>query len=156
MRGRMRWPHFLPSCFSLLPESMFTPLTEMYQRHLTLANHVLPLRMYRPGLSSLACIILCLGNRPSLRAMFIQGALFSVDTFFLVSGFLLSYVLLPKLEKGSFAPGAFIKKTYIHRYIRLTPTLVMVTLLQWKILPRLGQGPAWWPIAILQEGRCQR
>ncbi|CAN0446972.1 unnamed protein product, partial [Ascophyllum nodosum] len=36
-----------------------------------------------------------------------------------------------------------IKKTYIHRYIRLTPTLVMVTLLQWKILPRLGQGPAW-------------
>ena len=59
-----------------------------------------------------------------------QGAFFSVDTFFLVSGFLLSYVLLPKLEKGSFAPGAFIAKTYIHRYIRLTPTLVMVTLLQ--------------------------
>lgn len=91
-----------------------------------------------------------------LSAQVIPGGFFAVDTFFLMSGFLVSSVLLSKL--GTESPGRYgwIVKGYVHRYLRLTPTLAFVTLVMWKVLPLLGEGPSWWPIAAAQQERCRR
>lgn len=88
----------------------------------------------------------------------------AVDSFFLMSGFLLSSVLLPKLENGSLTGSVsnggmgkgWMMKAYIHRYLRLTPTLLFVTLMFWKVLPLLGDGASWWPVAHAQAESCRK
>ena len=47
-------------------------------------------------------------------------------------------------------------KAYLHRYLRLTPTLAFTTFFVWKVLPLLGEGPGWWPLAAGQADRCRR
>ncbi|CAH1779106.1 unnamed protein product [Owenia fusiformis] len=76
----------------------------------------------------------------------IYNAYFSVDTFFLLSGLLLSYHTLQHLHRtgGSFP----VWKMYLHRYIRLTP-LMAFTMFMWMfVLPETGSGPQWF---ILQD-----
>eukprot|EP00752_Nemacystus_decipiens_P004549 g4153.t1 len=99
----------------------------------------------------------------SLSGQVIPGSFLAADTFFLMSGFLLSSMLLPKLDAGLLGGGngvswrgAWIGKTYLHRYLRLTPTLAFVTLMFWKVLPLLGDGPVFWPLARSLEERCRR
>ena len=101
-----------------------------------------------------------------LSGQVIPGSFLAADTFFLMSGFLLSSMLLPKLDAGVLGGGsgssgggrcwAWIGKTYVHRYLRLTPTLAFVTLMFWKVLPLLGDGPVFWPLARSLEERCSR
>eukprot|EP00903_Cladosiphon_okamuranus_P009785 g9302.t1 len=99
-----------------------------------------------------------------LSGQVIPGSFLAADTFFLVSGFLLTSMLLPKLDAGLMGGGsggagrrwAWIGKTYLHRYLRLTPTLAFVTLMFWKVLPLLGDGPVFWPLARSLEERCSR
>ncbi|CBJ27688.1 conserved unknown protein [Ectocarpus siliculosus] len=99
-----------------------------------------------------------------LSAQVIPGGFMAVDSFFLMSGFLLSSVLLPKLENGSLTGSVgsggmgkgWMMKAYIHRYLRLTPTLLFVTLMFWKVLPLLGEGASWWPVAHAQAESCRK
>ncbi|CAN0202712.1 unnamed protein product, partial [Ectocarpus fasciculatus] len=99
-----------------------------------------------------------------LSAQVIPGGFMAVDSFFLMSGFLLSSVLLPKLENGSLTGSvgsggmgkSWMMKAYIHRYLRLTPTLAFVTLMFWKVLPLLGDGASWWPVAHAQAESCRK
>lgn len=92
-----------------------------------------------------------------MSAQVIPGGFLAVDTFFLMSGFLLSSVLLPKLDSGSLGAGrSWIGKAYVHRYLRLTPTLAFVMLMFWKVLPLLGDGPGWWPVATAQAESCHK
>lgn len=89
----------------------------------------------------------------------IPASFLAVDTFFLVSGFLLSSLLLPKLDSGLLDGStrmAWIAKAYLHRYLRLTPTLAFVTLMFWKVLPLLGEGPSFWAVGRAVEERCSR
>ena len=51
--------------------------------------------------------------------MTVVNSFFSVDTFFFMSGILISYMTFPELEKKRFSLSMF----YIHRYIRLTMPL---------------------------------
>jgi hypothetical protein len=47
--------------------------------------------------------------------MLILGAIFAVDTFFLIAGFLVSYLTFQRVDKR----GLIIPMAIIHRYIRL-------------------------------------
>ncbi|CAH0560084.1 unnamed protein product [Brassicogethes aeneus] len=62
----------------------------------------------------------------------------AVDTFFNISGFLVVYLYLTKKNKLNIS---FVQM-YIHRYLRLTPSLAMVIFLYFNI-SKFGSGPIW-------------
>ncbi|XP_076316315.1 nose resistant to fluoxetine protein 6-like [Tachypleus tridentatus] len=70
----------------------------------------------------------------------ISNGFVSVDTFFFVSGFLVIYTTMESVKKynGRFNVLVFV----LHRYFRLTPTLLMISSLVF-LLPLLGSGPIW-------------
>lgn len=115
--------------------------------------------------------------------MFIMSGLISVDTFFVMSGLLVSVNLLKHLEKTYvnhfeyncvqkitihfnliFAITMFnirggrinILVLYFHRYLRLTPLLVVSILFSTTIMQYLGSGPLWPGLIEMFRGQCQR
>eukprot|EP00795_Rhopilema_esculentum_P001737 gene1737-16222_t len=70
----------------------------------------------------------------------IANAFFSVDSFFLLSGLLVSYLGMRRLDAKGKLP---IWKFYLHRYIRLTPTYGFVILIFVFVYPWMGKGPLW-------------
>ena len=86
------------------------------------------------------------------RFMAIANATVSVDTFFFLSGLLVAYILLRDLKrsKGRFNPVLY----YLHRFIRLTPTLAMAVALLATLSRHVGNGPAW-ATAEFQAEVCQ-
>jgi peptidoglycan/LPS O-acetylase OafA/YrhL len=75
----------------------------------------------------------------SLMFMFVLSAQISVDSFFFLSGFLLSMLTLQELRarrgKINIVAGMIL------RYVRLTPSLALAMLVYYKILAYLGSGP---------------
>merc|ERR1719355_389234 len=71
--------------------------------------------------------------------MFVLSAQVSVDTFFFLSGFLLSLLTLQELRarRGK----ANLMAAIVLRYIRLTPSLALAMLVYYKIWAYLGSGP---------------
>ncbi|XP_035683620.1 nose resistant to fluoxetine protein 6-like [Branchiostoma floridae] len=76
----------------------------------------------------------------------IMNATVSVDTFFFLSGLLMSYLLLKQIgkrkENGKSVPYGML---YFHRYWRLTPTYMFVLMLYMWVLPYMFSGPFWPP-----------
>eukprot|EP00040_Diaphanoeca_grandis_P032699 m.198847 g.198847 ORF g.198847 m.198847 type:complete len:870 (+) comp32710_c0_seq1:294-2903(+) len=78
---------------------------------------------------------------------FVLNAFFSVDTFFYMSGFLVSYGLIGKMEKlkitsyGEFFRKLPLYKLYLYRYVRLTPLYAIVIGMAATFPPYLGDGP---------------
>ena len=65
-----------------------------------------------------------------------------VDTFFLISGFLLAYLSIPEMQKkkGHINIAVFM----VHRVIRLAPIYYFVLMLFVNFfIPHFGTGPAW-------------
>ena len=65
----------------------------------------------------------------------------SVDSFFVLSGLLLSYLSIRGIDsrQGKFSFTTF----YVHRLLRLTPAYSFVVLIYFKLLPHIGSGPLW-------------
>ena len=65
----------------------------------------------------------------------------AVDSFFVLSGLLLSYLSIKELERrqGKFPFISF----YAHRLFRLSPGYYFIVFLYFKMLPRVGSGPVW-------------
>ncbi|CAG7819245.1 unnamed protein product, partial [Allacma fusca] len=65
----------------------------------------------------------------------------SVDTFFTLSGTLVAYNLLKELDKkkGRLNYILFV----VHRYLRLTPTYLIIMGIMATLLPYTGTGPMW-------------
>ncbi|KAG5180333.1 acyltransferase family-domain-containing protein [Tribonema minus] len=82
-----------------------------------------------------------------LSAQAITSAFLSVDTFFYISGFLLTHVTLSKLSAAApLSRGAALRwlpALYLHRWLRITPTFMAAVLLYWQVLPLLDAGPLW-------------
>ncbi|KAF2881927.1 hypothetical protein ILUMI_24242 [Ignelater luminosus] len=74
------------------------------------------------------------------QSMIIMGATVSVDTFFLLSGLLISYGFLIATAKG-IKFNIFVY--YLHRFLRLTPLLAALVLIHATVLKHLGSGPLW-------------
>ena len=72
----------------------------------------------------------------------IDNAFLSVDSFFVLSGLLLSYLAIREMErrKGRF-PFIFF---YVHRMLRLSPAYYFAVFLNFKLLPYVGSGPLWY------------
>ena len=73
------------------------------------------------------------------------------DIFFLISGCLLAYVMIPKLERSG---GKFSYIKYaIYRYLRLMPTVIGCLFFIY-LLPLSGDGPGWEPGLEMLVSHC--
>ena len=72
----------------------------------------------------------------------IINANLAVETFFVVSGTLSTYLTLKDMEKHK---TFRFKYFYLHRILRLSPLLFIYTIIAYKLFPHFGQGPAWSP-----------
>ncbi|KAK0159787.1 hypothetical protein PV327_010863 [Microctonus hyperodae] len=78
---------------------------------------------------------------------------FAVDTFFVLSGFLMSYIFLNQMSKNQkFNPLQY----YFHRYIRLTPAVGAILLLTIFIFPLINLGPVWHQSIEEQKNHCSK
>ena len=66
---------------------------------------------------------------------------FAVDSFFVLSGVLLSYLSIKEMDRhqGKFPFLSF----YVHRLLRLSPVYYLSVLIHFKVLPHVGSGPLW-------------
>ncbi|XP_060084931.1 nose resistant to fluoxetine protein 6-like [Ylistrum balloti] len=74
-------------------------------------------------------------------SMVLVNGLLSVDSFFTLSGLLVSYLFMREMkrEKGRINWFMF----YFHRFWRLTPAYMLVLFLDMSLLRYLGDGPFW-------------
>ncbi|KAG5870080.1 hypothetical protein JTB14_021372 [Gonioctena quinquepunctata] len=79
----------------------------------------------------------------SLYIFYATSAPLAVDTFFFISGFLLAYQYLKMKARPLMVHITSIPQLIIHRYLRLTPAVLMLYLVTVSILPHLGSGPLW-------------
>ncbi|CAG0904906.1 unnamed protein product, partial [Darwinula stevensoni] len=83
----------------------------------------------------------------------ISNAVVSVDTFFLLSGLLVAYLLLKELERNK---GRFnIFRFYFHRYLRLTPVLALLIGFTTVYMSRLGSGPYYFYVNQFMTKPCE-
>lgn len=108
-------------------------------------------------------LVLASGNIDNTSSLFLDvakrfsmqpivNATVSVDTFFVISGFLLAYVSLRKLRKifaKKSSPPSFTDSIKIvlsftfHRWLRIVPVLGLVMIANAELLPSIGNGPLW-------------
>ncbi|UJR32239.1 hypothetical protein I4U23_019705 [Adineta vaga] len=69
------------------------------------------------------------------------NAVLSVDTFFVMSGFLTAFLFVRQVQKEGKLSVRTMILYYIHRYIRLTPTFLLMILVSINLTPYFGQGP---------------
>ncbi|XP_055370763.1 uncharacterized protein LOC129605190 [Condylostylus longicornis] len=74
-------------------------------------------------------------------ALLMLNGVLSVDSFFLLSGCLVSWIGLKTLNKTNGKLNVF--KMYLHRYLRLTPLLAAMVLFTASLQRYLGNGPFW-------------
>ncbi|KAL7744527.1 hypothetical protein ACLKA6_017049 [Drosophila palustris] len=86
-------------------------------------------------------------------SMFIVHGLFSVDTFFFLSGLLVVMVSLRTMEKTKGKLN--VPLMYLHRFLRLTPVLALCILIYMKIFPILGSGPVFKLFNNVNAKSCQ-
>ena len=81
----------------------------------------------------------------------LNNATFAVDDFFVLSGLLMSYLMIKEMErcKGKFPFALF----YLHRLLRLSPAYYFILIFNFKILPYVGSGPVWY---IPDVARCEK
>ncbi|XP_013776461.1 O-acyltransferase like protein-like [Limulus polyphemus] len=84
--------------------------------------------------------VLELVNTRAFEAV-IQGP-FSVDTFFLLSGLLVTYLFLRESHKSRTTWFKWVY-FYVHRFWRLTPTLMLLLAFDAVLWKHLGSGPYW-------------
>jgi len=83
---------------------------------------------------------------------YITNASFSVDIFFFLSAFLLTYLSLKQLHASQKLPYAYL---YIHRVLRLWPLYFAMTVIFCYIAPLYGDGPAFSQYMELVNDDCK-
>eukprot|EP00475_Leptophrys_vorax_P027803 TRINITY_DN3971_c1_g1_i1.p1 TRINITY_DN3971_c1_g1~~TRINITY_DN3971_c1_g1_i1.p1 ORF type:complete len:672 (-),score=139.97 TRINITY_DN3971_c1_g1_i1:797-2812(-) len=83
----------------------------------------------------------------------ITNAVFSVDTFFVMSGFMAAYLMLPEIDKRKNFSVGNIFQIYFHRIWRITPTYLIILLFLRYVYVYMGHGPLW-PVASQMTAPC--
>ncbi|CAF3638284.1 unnamed protein product [Rotaria sp. Silwood1] len=89
----------------------------------------------------------------SIAFQLVISSMFSVDTFFVLSGFLTAILFAREVAKKKLSLRLFILY-YIHRYIRLTPTFVLVMLVSINLSPYFGRGPLYPSVQGFESTGC--
>ena len=74
---------------------------------------------------------------------FIISAVLSVDTFFVLSGFLTAVLFIRQVKKEGKLSFRLMILYYVHRYIRLTPVFLLMILISINLTPYFGHGPVY-------------
>ncbi|KAL4708192.1 hypothetical protein ACJJTC_005334 [Scirpophaga incertulas] len=82
---------------------------------------------------------------PLFSSLWITAAPLSVDTFFLLTGILIVYTVIGKINRGVFVRN--IPLFYINRLLRMFPLLAAMVLIQASIINHVSDGPYWINIA---------
>lgn len=77
----------------------------------------------------------------------------SVDTFLLISGFLISFNYFKSRDKNE---PFVLYRYYIKRYLRLTPVLAAAILIVMAFASRLGGGPAYEKVELALVDNCRK
>src|SRR5690554_7880794 len=89
---------------------------------------------YRPEVDGLRCIAVMLVVLHHLNLPGFSGGFVGVDVFFVISGYLITGIILAELKSGSFTFGSFYKR----RVIRLAPAyftvLLVTTVFAWLLM----------------------
>ncbi|EAS03650.1 acyltransferase family protein (macronuclear) [Tetrahymena thermophila SB210] len=91
--------------------------------------------------------------------LFISSCLFSVDVFFLLGGFFVSYVAADAKLLNNFNLKDPIKAfscyflALVNRIVRILPTYFVALMIFWKLVPYFGQSPTWQRY-IIHAGEC--
>ncbi|XP_063590278.1 nose resistant to fluoxetine protein 6-like [Penaeus indicus] len=123
----------------LLPFSAYTNLSKLFQlnttrssENITCLHGIRVLSMvwvvyghqHQAGASFTANFLMMFPKTSGFMYQLLSNAFFSVDSFFFLSGFLVSYVLLREMSRtGRFNVVMF----YLHRFIRLLPPIALAT-----------------------------
>lgn len=75
----------------------------------------------------------------TLFSTFTHNAFISVDSFFFLSGLLLSWIGMKEIEKRKGRIN--VPLMYLHRYVRLTPMIAFIMLFVMSLLKFFGDGP---------------
>ena len=83
--------------------------------------------------------LLAINFAPRFSAQAVLNGFFSVDSFFFLSGVLVSYLTFREMarKRGKFPFITY----YLHRILRLTPTYMFVLFCFWFLTVHLGRGP---------------
>lgn len=84
---------------------------------------------------------------PRFSYQVIINGFYSVDSFFFLSGLLVSYLTLREMNRRRARGKTWLAfpalSYYIHRFLRLTPGYAFVLFFVWQVTPLLGSGPTW-------------
>ncbi|KAJ3434234.1 o-acyltransferase [Anaeramoeba flamelloides] len=83
----------------------------------------------------------------------IIGGEFGVDSFFFMSGFLACYGMMKTLKKFHKLPAHL---AYIHRFLRLTPTMMFVIFVSVYLGVNMGVGPMWPMMTEQMTSKCTK
>lgn len=95
------------------------------------------------GLSYTSNIVDLLVWTRNASMQLIINALLSVDTFFVLSGFLTAILFIRQVKKENKLSFRLFIFYYVYRYIRLTPTLLLMILVSINLTAYFGQGPVY-------------
>ena len=104
------------------------------------------LMMQYSALRNILVVPEIMGGSAGLAFEVILNALPSVDSFFIMSGTLTSYLMFKELDR---AGGDFLRHSvtfimyYVHRYLRLTITYALIMGVIIAIVPHVYYGPGW-------------
>ncbi|CAF1625753.1 unnamed protein product [Rotaria magnacalcarata] len=90
----------------------------------------------------------------NMAFQFITSGILSVDTFFVLSGFLTTIIFVRAVTKEKFSLRFFILY-YVHRYIRLTPTFLLIILVSINLTPFFGRGPIFPVVQGFESDGCR-
>ncbi|CAB0036484.1 unnamed protein product [Trichogramma brassicae] len=89
----------------------------------------------------------------SWKSLYLFMGPFAVDTFFVLSGFLMTYMFLKGIEKQKFFN---IPMYYLHRFFRLTPAVVALLAISIVFIPKFTSSARWDSLIGLIVGNCRK
>lgn len=87
----------------------------------------------------------------SYHSMLVIAGTVSVDSFFLLSGMLITWSVLKELNTHR---KLNVWRMYLHRYLRLTPAFAALLLFTTTLMKYCGSGPFWNKLISSTEGVC--
>ncbi|CAI2360836.1 unnamed protein product [Moneuplotes crassus] len=143
-----------------LRKMFYTPQRD--DDYLTVLNGVRVISMYMVILGHTGSIMVSAGvSNPqsnldllsSWWAILIGAGFYSVDTFFFISAFLATYLMIDKFHGKKIFN---IPMVYFHRLLRVIPTILMLTAFLLTFFEFMGSGPLWKPFVDQESANCRK